>query len=492
MTGYGAALRSQDLKKYKALIAGEQCDASSGETIEMICPSTGMPFATIPRCSAADVGRAVSSAEAALHSQSWVGLSAGERGKCLYRLSELLFEHRDDLAHLEARDTGKPLSQGYGDIDAAIAYFRFYAGAADKITGETLPIDVDYLAMTVREPHGVVASIVPWNYPMQIFARVAGAALAMGNSLVVKPSEDACLSIIETANLALKAGFPAGIINVLTGLGEEAGAALSYNPQIGFITFTGSPDVGTMIQSAAARNHIGCTLELGGKSPQIVFEDADLNKALPVIQDCLLKNGGQTCSAGSRVLVHESRWEEAVDILRSSFRSVVSGQYQDDRDLGPLINASQLRRVNAFCEQAEADEIPLIGEGTIAPDAAREGYYTTAKVYGPVPINHPLAQDEVFGPVLAVIPFRTEEEAVSIANATPYGLVAGVWTKDIARATRVAKAIRSGQVFINTYGAGGGVELPFGGVKKSGHGKEKGFEALKEFSVLKTIVISHA
>ncbi|SDR16088.1 aldehyde dehydrogenase family protein [Pseudovibrio sp. Tun.PSC04-5.I4] len=492
MTGYGAALSSQDLKKYKALVGGEQCEASSGETIDMICPSTGLPFATIPRCSAADVGRAVSCAKTALASSDWAGLSAGERGKRLYRLSELLTQNREYLAQLEARDTGKPLAQGYGDIDAAIQYFAFYAGAADKITGETLPIGVDFLAMTVREPHGVVVSIVPWNYPMQIFARVAGAALAMGNTLVVKPSEDACLTVIETANLALEAGIPPGVLNILTGLGEEAGAALSYNPEIDFITFTGSLEVGTMIQSAAARNHIGCTLELGGKSPQIIFEDADLNKALPVIKDCILKNAGQTCSAGSRLLVHQSRWEEVVDTLRMSFKSLVSGSYEANLDLGPLINAAQVRRVNAFCDQAEADGVALIGEGTIAPAAPSEGYYTTAKVYGPVPIDHALAQDEVFGPVLSLIPFRTEEEAVRIANGTPYGLVAGIWTKDISRATRVAKAVRSGQVFVNTYGAGGGVELPFGGVKKSGHGREKGFEALKEFSVLKTIVVNHA
>lgn len=492
MTKFGATLSSQELKKYRALINGLQCDASSGETIEMICPSTGLPFATIPRCSAADVGKAVSSAKAALGSPEWASLSAGQRGERLHRLAELIAQNRDRLAELESRDTGKPLSQGYGDIDTAAQYFRFYGGAADKVTGETLPIVTDHLAMTVREPHGVVASIVPWNYPMQIFARVAGAALAMGNTLVVKPAEDACLSVIETANLALEAGFPAGVLNILTGLGEEAGAALSFNPEVDFITFTGSPDVGSMIQSAAARNHIGCTLELGGKSPQIVFEDANLDKALPVIQDCLLKNGGQTCSAGSRVLVHQSCWDEVVDKLRTGFRSSVAGPYKDDRDLGPLINASQLRRVNAFCQQAEADGILLLGEGTIAPDAPADGFYTTAKVYGPVPVEHPLAQDEVFGPVLSLIPFRTEEEAIRIANATDYGLVAGVWTSDISRATRVAKAIRSGQVFVNTYGAGGGVELPFGGVKKSGHGREKGFEALKEFSVLKTIVVSHA
>ncbi|KZL02017.1 Aldehyde dehydrogenase PuuC [Pseudovibrio sp. Ad5] len=492
MTEFSATLNSQNLKKYSSIINGLQCDASSGETIDMICPSTGLPYATIPRCTASDVGKAVSSARTALISKEWASLSARQRGERLLKLAELISQNRDHLAELEARDTGKPLSQGYGDIDTAAQYFRFYGGAADKITGETLPIAVDYLAMTVREPHGVVASIVPWNYPMQIFARVAGAALAMGNTLVVKPSEDACLSIIETANLAVEAGFPAGTLNVLTGLGEEAGAALSYNPEVDFITFTGSPDVGTLIQSAAARNHIGCTLELGGKSPQIIFEDADLSKALPVIQDCILNNGGQTCSAGSRVLVHQSRWEETVDTFRTAFRNTVSGQYKDNLDLGPLINASQLRRVNAFCEQAETDGIPLIGEGTIAPDAPTEGYYTTAKVYGPVPTDHSLALDEVFGPVLSLIPFRTEEEAIRIANSTPYGLVAGIWTKDIARATRVAKAIRSGQVFVNTYGAGGGVELPFGGVKKSGHGREKGFEALKEFSVLKTIVVSHA
>lgn len=482
-------ISTSDIETYSAFIGGEFCGSSSKATLPMVAPDIGEAFATIPRCSAADVARAVSCARTALTTQDWAKLSAGQRGALLFALADQLEEHADRLAHLEAKDTGKPLSQGRADIQAAIQYFRFYGGAADKVSGETLPIDPEYLALTLREPHGVVASIVPWNYPMQIFARVAGAALAMGNTLVVKPSEEACLSILKTARLAQRAGFPSGVLNIVTGLGEEAGAALSYSLDIDFITFTGSPEVGTLIQTAAARNHIGCTLELGGKSPQIVFEDADLSRALPIIKDCLLKNAGQTCSAGSRILVHHSIWEEVTEQLRSMFRNVVAGPHEADLDIGPLISQPQLDRVSAFCKQAQADGIPLIGEGTIAPNATQKGFYTTARIYGPVPREHPLAQDEVFGPVLAAIPFHDEADAISLANATPYGLVAGIWTRDIGRATRVAKAIRSGQVFINTYGAGGGIELPFGGVKQSGHGREKGFEALKEFSALKTIVI---
>ncbi|MDX5592456.1 aldehyde dehydrogenase family protein [Pseudovibrio sp. SPO723] len=482
---------NEQLAACKALINGAACDGSSGEMLEVVCPSDGKPFATIPRCTGADVGRAVTAARQAYEAQSWAKLTAAERGRILLGLSNLIAENQDNLAAIESRDTGKPLTQGRADVAAAIRYFEFYGGAADKISGETLPVADGYLAMTLREPHGVVGAVIPWNYPTQIFSRVAGAALAMGNALVIKPAEHACLSVLRVAELAHEAGLPKGILNVVTGFGDEVGAALAHHPGIDFITFTGSPQVGTTIQAAAARNHIGCTLELGGKSPQILFEDADLDKALPTVRNAIIQNGGQTCSAGSRVLVQETIYEEVVERLRNKFRALVAGPHDQDLDIGPLINAAQARRVAAFCERAKNERIPLIAEGTIAPDTPEAGFYTTPKLFGPVPMTSSLAQEEIFGPVLAVIPFKDEEEAIRIANDTPYGLVAGVWTRDGARAIRVARRVRSGQVFINAYGAGGGVELPFGGVKKSGHGREKGFEALREFSVLKTVIINH-
>ncbi|WP_417767706.1 aldehyde dehydrogenase family protein [Stappia sp.] len=487
----GARALQTNITHYEAVIDGKVAASVTGGRIEMVCPSDGEVFATVPRCDAADVGRAVVAARRAFDEGGWPATPAVERGRILSRLSTLIRENEDELAALESRDTGKPLRQGRADIVAAARYFEFYGGAADKVTGETLPVQTGFLAMTLREPHGVVGSVVPWNYPAQIMARVAGAALAMGNTLVMKPAEDACLSVVRIAELALEAGLPAGVWNVVTGLGEEAGAALSNHPGLDFLTFTGSPEVGTLIQTAAAKNHIGCTLELGGKSPQILFADADLEAALPVVLNAIIQNCGQTCSAGSRLLVEASHLDTVVERLRQSFRSLVSGPHDRDLDLGPLINAAQARRVAGFAEDAAKAGVPLIAEGTVAPDSPQNGFYVPARIYGPVPLDARLAREEVFGPVLAVIPFRDEAEAVRIANGTEYGLVAGVWTRDAARAMRVARAVRSGQVFINGYGAGGGVELPFGGFKKSGHGREKGFEALREFSALKTIVVNH-
>ena len=476
---------------FGAIVDGKSCPSATGATIAMLAPSDGAPFARIPRCDAADVGRAVVAGRKALEEGPWKSMSAVARGRILSRLSALILENFEELSAIEARDTGKPLRQGRADITAAARYFEFYGGAADKVHGDTIPVQEGFLALTLREPHGVVGSIVPWNYPAQIMARVAGAALAMGNTLVMKPAEQACLSVIRIAELALDAGLPPGVWNVVTGYGEEAGAALANHPGLDFVTFTGSPEVGTLVQEAAARNRIGCTLELGGKSPQILFADADLKAALPVIVNAIVQNCGQTCSAGSRLLVEEAIFGKLRDCLRDRFRALVAGPHDRDLDLGALVSAEQAARVEKYVKAARDAGIPLIGEGSVAPDTPEGGFYTKARVFGPVPADAPLAQEEVFGPVLAIIPFADEAEAIRLANETEYGLVAGVWTADGQKAMRVARAVRSGQVFVNAYGAGGGVELPFGGMKKSGHGREKGFEALFEFSTLKTVVFNH-
>ena len=343
----------------------------------------------------------------------------------------------------------------------------------------------------VRDPHGVTGHIVPWNYPMQIFGRSVGASLACGNACVAKPAEDAGLTLIRIAELALEIGFPEGALNVVSGLGEEAGAALAGHPGIDFVSFTGSPEVGTLVQAAAARNHIGCTLELGGKSPQLVFADADLDAAAPVLVRAIIQNGGQTCSAGSRVLVERSVYDRVAGAVAELFGRLVAGPHDRDLDLGPMINAAHKGRVERIVSAAREAGVPVLAEGAILAGAPQEGFYVRPTLFGPVPRSSSLAMEEVFGPVLSIMPFDDETDAVRLANGTPYGLVAGVWTGDARRSMRVARAMRCGQVFVNGYGAGGGIELPFGGVKKSGHGREKGFEALLEFSASKTIVINH-
>ena len=418
-------------------------------------------------------------------------MPAVERGRCLTRLFLLVEANGAELAALESRDTGKPVRQGKADVAATMRYFEFYGGAGDKIHGDTIPFLDGYTALTLREPHGVVAAIIPWNYPLQILSRVAGAALAMGNTLVVKPAEDASLTAIRMAELALEAGIPKGVFNVVTGYGREAGAALSAHPLVDYVTFTGSPPTGTAIQQAAAINNRGVTMELGGKSPQIVFADADIEAALPVLVNAVIQNGGQTCSAGSRVLIERSIYERVAKDLASRFSKLVAGPHDADLDLGALINPRQKERVAGMISAAEEAGIPILAKGTIRQGAPAGGYYHAPVLFGPVDPKAAIAQEEVFGPVLALFPFEGEEEAIRLANGTDFGLVAGIWTKDGARQHRVAKRVRAGQVFVNGYGAGGGVELPFGGFKKSGHGREKGFEALYDMSATKTIVFNH-
>jgi len=479
------------LLAFQNIVGGRRAGAQDGRTLEVVCPSDGRAFAAIPRSGAAEIEAAVAAARQAFESGPWGRLTALERGRLLVKLGEAVLAHEDELAALESRDTGKPLKQGRADIVAAARYFEFYGTAADKVHGETLPFLNGYTAVVFREPFGVTAHIIPWNYPAQVFGRSVAASLAMGNACVVKPAEDACLTPLRFAELALEVGFPEGALNIVTGLGEEAGAALSAHPGIDFISFTGSPEVGTLIQTAAARNHIGCTLELGGKSPQVLFADADIATAAPVVIAAIVQNGGQTCSAGSRVLIERSAYDRFVTAIADRFAAVRAGPHDMDLDLGAMINAKQKQRVEGFVARARDEALPVVAQGEVVAGAPAEGFYVTPTLFGPVPAANRLACEEVFGPVLAVMPFEDEADAVRLANGTPYGLVASVWTHDGARQMRMVKALRAGQVFVNSYGAGGGIELPFGGFKKSGHGREKGFEALYEFSTTKTAVLKH-
>ena len=471
-------------------IANSAVRSASGQTLPVIDPADGQTYDTIERSNAADVDAAVQAARQCFDGP-WGRLSAAERGRLLMKLSAKVAEHADELAAIEQRDCGKPTKQAKADALALVRYFEFYAGAGDKLHGDTIPYLDGYSVLTWREPHGVTGHVIPWNYPMQIFGRSVGGALAAGNVCVVKPSEDACLSLIRVAELAAEVGFPAGAINIVTGYGHEVGDALARHPGIDHISFTGSPSVGTIIQQVAAERHCPVTLELGGKGPQVVFDDADVDAALPFLISAIVQNSGQTCSAGSRLLVQRGLYEPLLERLGQAFSALRAGPPKMDLDLGPLIRATQQQRVRGFLEQARADGIATVAQGQVVSEAPASGFYAAPTLLRDVPMNHRLAQEEVFGPVLAAMCFEDEDQAVQMANATHFGLVAGVWTRDGGRQFRMAKRVKAGQIFVNNYGAGGGVELPFGGVKSSGYGREKGFEALLGFTTLKTVAIRH-
>jgi aldehyde dehydrogenase (NAD+) len=474
----------------RVFIAGQWRAGASRETLPLINPSDGSTLCDIARGTADDIDAAVQAAQAALDGD-WGHLTAAERGRLLMRLSARVLAAADDLAQLEALDVGKPLKQARNDAVAMARYFEFYGGAADKVMGETIPFAAGYTALTLREPHGVTGHIVPWNYPMQIIGRSVGAALAMGNACVLKPAEEACLTALAFAQLALEAGLPAGALNVVPGLGEEAGAALSAHAGVAHLSFTGSVAVGRLVQAAAAQNTIPVTLELGGKSPQLVFADADLDAALPFLVNAGIQNAGQTCSAASRILVERSCLAEVVQRMGARYRTLRVGPAMDDLDVGPLVSARQREIVQGYLALARDSGLQVAAQAPLPANLPPRGHYAAPTLLAPVDATQRLAQEEIFGPVQVVIPFDDEADAVRIANGTAYGLVAGVWTRDGSRALRVARSLKCGQVFVNNYGAGGGIELPFGGVKSSGHGREKGFEALYGFSALKTVAIAH-
>jgi len=471
-------------------IANAAVPSASGRVLPVIDPSDGQPFDEIQRSNATDIDTAVQAARQCYHAV-WSKINAAERGRLLMKLSAKVTEHAEELAAIEQRDCGKPTRQARADATALARYFEFYAGACDKLHGDTIPYLDGYSVLTWREPYGVVGNIIPWNYPMQIFGRSVGGALAAGNVCVVKPAEDACLSLLRVAQLAAEVGFPAGAINIVTGYGHEVGDALARHEGIDHISFTGSPKVGTLIQQVAAERHCPVTLELGGKSPQLIFADADLDAAIPMVINAIVQNAGQTCSAGSRVLIEHAIYEPLLARLGQAFENLRVGPAAMDLDVGPLIRASQQQRVWDFLSDAQVANIPVVAQGQVVDDAPESGFYQAPTLLRDVPVDHRIAQEEVFGPVLCAMAFRDEDHAAELANATPFGLVAGIWTRDGGRQLRMAKRVQSGQVFINNYGAGGGVELPFGGYKSSGYGREKGFEALYGFTTVKTVAIKH-
>jgi aldehyde dehydrogenase (NAD+) len=474
------------MDRYPALINGEE--VSTHAAFEDLDPSTGQVLAEVARGGPDEVDAAVKAARHALE-RSWRRTAPAERARILRRICDLIRRDREQLADLESRDTGKPLRQARSDADVAARYFEFYASAIEVLYGETLPIAPDVFVYTLREPHGVTAHIIPWNYPLQIGARTVAPALAAGNCCVLKPAEEAPLTAIQLGRIALEAGLPPGALNVIPGFGEEAGAALAAHPDIDHLSFTGSVEVGRLVSKAAAEHVIPVTLELGGKSPNVVFADADLDAALPVVVNSIIQNAGQTCSAGSRLLVEARAHDRIVTELAGRFQQVSLGPGVADPDMGPLISAIQLERVSSYVDLGKREARTITGGGRPDGRELQDGFFFLPTVFDDVPPDAVIAREEIFGPVVAVSTFTDLGEAVRLANGTDYGLVAAVWTRNVNTAHVMAAEIRAGQVFVNTYGASGGPEMPFGGVKRSGHGREKGLAGLIEFTQVKTVAI---
>lgn len=471
-------------------IGGAYVSGSSGEHFASINPATLEDLYEVPRGNEEDVRRAVASARAAFESSTWSTLSPTRRGRLLRNLGDLVAENAEELARLESLDNGKLLREMRGQLATLPEYFYYYAGLADKVEGSQIPTTTyEILNYTQREPLGVVGAITPWNSPLTLTTSKLAPALAAGNTIVIKPSEYTSRTILRVAELASEAGFPDGVVNVVTGYGAEAGAALVAHPDVAKISFTGSTATGARIAAQAASRFIGCTLELGGKSPNIVFDDANVTNASIGVVAGIYAAAGQTCIAGSRVFAHKAVYDELLERVVERARSIRVGDPLDERtELGPLAFADQLSKVDSYVALGLA-EGATVNVGGTRPEVGLPGYFYSPTVLTDVDNSMRVVREEIFGPVAAIMPFETEDELVELANDTEYGLAAGVWTQNLARAHRMARRLDAGTIWVNTYRAMSPMS-PREGFKSSGVGVEHGIESMREYTRLKSIWIN--
>lgn len=472
------------------IIGGEEIAEGQEGSKTTYDPATGKDFATYAVGGAKDLDAAVDAAREAFDNGPWRRLKPFERGRYLYKIAEELFARRDEIAKRLVLDSGKPLRDAYWEVDCSARFFEFYAGICDKLQGASVPLGPGTMDWTIREPIGVSAQIVPWNYPLQVAIRGVAPALAVGCTVVIKPSTETPISLFDFAQIAKDVGVPDGVINIVNGSGSVVGDRLARHPKIDQVTFTGSVGVGQRVIQATADNTVPSNMELGGKSPQIVFADADFDRILPVVHQGMYLHAGQVCNAGTRLLVERSCHDEVVERLHQMNTQMTLGHGLEDPDMGPVVSENQQRTIQEYYDLAKQEGTLLEGAELPGDPQLEGGFFLRPSMVVDVAAEARVMKEEIFGPLLGVVPFDSVEEAFAIANDSEFGLVAGVHTTNISTAMLAAQELQAGQVWINSFGFGLDVEFPFSGYKRSGFGREKGLEALDGYVQVKNVGVA--